>query len=460
MTKPVSSDEHLAVEPSIEAFFREFFAWLKGPIAADDRVLVDWLQGFGGMPAEHLGGTPSDWLYRAAQRARPVGSVGERALRVVARRLALVLDRQPDAKPLGDLPAELLTNLFYLAAKCRDRVVLWEPLLEVWHRHERQPGPLMQKPEVRTAFRAALTANQAGTELTRFWLKLVRSEPVAALGGGWLEGLRGVCLQPLEDGVSLPSDLGNAIRVLVDSRRGDLRAGREDLASAFELVASILHRNEFLDLALANLVNQAGWPRWAVESLPSLVIDLHESQGRYQYFLMLDAAARCLRAYFPDRVDLRDEKNPRGGVLWRIGLATDLLPALPAQVRAVVEYLRRTHRKYPFSDEKSLEQGIEQQLGLSLQLPHPYELRAELASDSRVTVWGSPEIPSCRNEQSDDLNESIEGSKVGSTGIADAFQCPTTLFSQSTTFFESADLATNLTPSPKSPFRSSSSSIE
>lgn len=152
-------------------------------------LLEEWLQGFE-LPPLGSGDEPYVSLLRG------LAETVERAevVRVMARWLGEIFNRQPDSTPRGEFPDQLLFNAFYLAAGLAEPDELWEPLLDVYERRALRGDYLGV--EHRRALRVALANNQADARLGECWCLMATGGRPGFLLGDVGDGFEALVMMP------------------------------------------------------------------------------------------------------------------------------------------------------------------------------------------------------------------------------------------------------------------------
>jgi hypothetical protein len=231
--------------------------------------LIDWLQGFG-LPSARYEDEPFQWLLRGV----PLAGERHHVEREFALRAATLLREQPDTRPVGRRPNELLYNLLELCAGLGVPDYLADPLYEMFER--RALEQVWRGIDLRISLRRALIANQKDNRLENVWQDMLSGRGHQWLLGDPYDGFEGVRLQPHSADARGDPDL-DAI-------------GRALAAMALHIADNIDRRAEFRSLVTrlmatypgrpswpADLIEQADknkLPTWAVSALPSLFVRL------------------------------------------------------------------------------------------------------------------------------------------------------------------------------------------
>jgi hypothetical protein len=280
-----------------EHFVRQVRSWVSDENARA-QVLEDWLQGIG-VPAEVYGWNPAEWLYRSLDGPDRVEFRRKMALRLVP-----LFEKEPQAQPTAKLPNDFLENLFNLAALLEDSAHLGPPLLALFGRLQKNPGPLQQDTRLQVAFRSALAHNQGGFELRDVWLDLIRRKEVPVISGGQFGGLEGFLLMPMhehtfDDAVFAVGQFANSVK--------HSRFKRRILCAAIELTQKILQDQRLAGIEFAKLAGQGDFPQWAAECSPTMFERAHTPQ-RFQQrarFLMWDRFAHVALGLLGSRISVR-----------------------------------------------------------------------------------------------------------------------------------------------------------
>ncbi|MGD0200426.1 MAG: helix-turn-helix transcriptional regulator [Bryobacteraceae bacterium] len=215
--------------------------------------LIDWLQGRNLISFGH-----EDEPYRWFLRALPAGDAKWSWHRLeLARRLAKILEDQPDVQKPGRRPSELLSSLFLLAAGLDCPDLLADPLYAVYGRLRRGTAELDDV--VRDCLLAALTRNQKDLRLYEVWLRMMETGKHDVLPGNEYAGFEGVTWLP---------------------PRPDFRDTLEEVAYAIKLLEQLWWKTEGYDEA--------------VERLRRTLLDFRQRYSKQQDLagMLLDAASR------------------------------------------------------------------------------------------------------------------------------------------------------------------------
>lgn len=287
----------------VERVSRELEGWL----ACRDWTLEevhDWLQGHRLPPVGH----DEDafvWILRGLLCADERGA----AEAEMARRLARVLDEQPDVTRPGLRPDEMLYNLFMLCAGLGLPEVLGEPLLAVYGR--RALSGKWMGTDLRVALTAALIPNQVNKALLPVWQSMVDGGGHDFLIGSLAHGLDGVTFLPGVEPDEPPlREIGEALKAL-SLRLQDETDRRPEFAHHVERVVSRYPGRPSRHAELLRLADRYDWPDWALISLPSLCVWLEDVPGGRRILLwevylplvsMLSFQAEDVRGLCRDKV--------------------------------------------------------------------------------------------------------------------------------------------------------------
>jgi len=158
----------------------------------------------------------------------------------------------------------LLFNLFYLCAGLRKPDFLWQPLLDIFAA-EAVPAKDVaankghyQGVALVTAFRAALTQNQADDRFLQIWRDMLNGEPHVFLRGAPMDGFEGFLGLPGEPDKNL---IGWALaRMADDIQESQFR--EKQFLHLIERIRTKFKKEKWNFLLLAVL---CGWKHWAVK---------------------------------------------------------------------------------------------------------------------------------------------------------------------------------------------------
>lgn len=246
-------------------------------------TLVEWLQGFN-LPSDSYGLRPYQWLMRAL----PHNHRRVKAKRLLAERLAQLLAAEPDTKPMGALPLELLENLFLLCGSLERPDELAESLHALYQRNCSKPSELMADPALRSALRSALTFNQVDDRLRPVWERLLKGEQYPCITGNPYAGFEGMLRKPASADMRGKPDLdaiGGALLLMAGYLDGDKFERSKRFDRLIESCSEVYGKPS--DYWKSNLLREAiakQWPQWAVLRLPSLCLVERDGES-YKGFL-------------------------------------------------------------------------------------------------------------------------------------------------------------------------------
>ena len=185
--KPPKAEELLReekVEGPTAELRRKLLPWLEER-KWSPQALIDWLQGRHLVSFRH-----EDEPYRWFLRALPSGeSKWEWHRNELARRLAKMIEEEPDVQKPGPRPDEFLSNLFLLAAGFVAPELFAEPLYDVYRRLRR--GSVELEVGIKDCLLAALTHNQKDLRLYEVWLQMMETGKHDILPGNEYAGFEG-----------------------------------------------------------------------------------------------------------------------------------------------------------------------------------------------------------------------------------------------------------------------------
>lgn len=233
--------------------------------------LWGWLQGYEFPKTE-----PDLEPYEMLARAIPRGAEQAPAENTLAVDAALLLEQKPDVTRPGRRPEQALYNLLQLCAYLARADVLGEPLWNMYERHALDGE--WHGTALANALRYALAYNQLDDRLHGAWRRLLTDAPEYAVGTPF-DGFVGVVqmpASPVQRGTPHKEAIGEALVLMA----GQL-TGRTDRRGAFQSLLTRVHDTfpnweKSFDLDMILLADTWGWPRWAVESLPTLVVPCEE----------------------------------------------------------------------------------------------------------------------------------------------------------------------------------------
>ncbi|HYH86170.1 MAG TPA: hypothetical protein VEX60_12005 [Pyrinomonadaceae bacterium] len=264
----IEQDEPTIHHQSSERVGQLLDEWLSRPEWELEEA-YDWLQGYYLPPVGH-DDYPFVWMHRGLLL------IEERyeAETELARRMARVLQENPDVTRPGTRPDELLFNLFMLCTSLSYPAVLGEPLLAVYER--RKLGGEWLGTDLRVALTAALISNQIDKRLLPAWQAMLEDKDDDFLIGNVRYGLDGITfMPPSEAAPDEPAldEIGNALKTVARnlSQEHDRRA---EFKAFVKTVTDTYPGRPTWAVDLVQIADKNRWPAWAVECLPSLCIRL------------------------------------------------------------------------------------------------------------------------------------------------------------------------------------------
>jgi hypothetical protein len=260
-----------------DAMRQRMETWLKQdepPLAP----LCDWLQGYDVPPAGH-DLEPFEWILRGI----PPGPERHPSEIHLGRAIARLLAPGPHEIPALDRPEEVTYNALKLAAAIGPQRELGCALRELLHA-ESLSGE-WHGADLRRCLLDALIENQFDRKLEPLWSEMLdRTVPETRfLKGGPYDGFQGVLLLPkseAEPGEPALDAIGGALKALAISFEGR-RNKRQRFRDAVQRVTETHRHWPTWDLDLIVQADASSWPRWALESLPSLFVLLRVPEGEW-----------------------------------------------------------------------------------------------------------------------------------------------------------------------------------
>jgi transcriptional regulator with XRE-family HTH domain len=185
--KPPGAEELLReemVEGPTTELRRKLLPWLEEG-QWSPQPLTDWLQGRNLVSYRHED-EPYRWFLRALPSDESKWNWHRREL---TRRLARMIEEEPDVQKPGPRPDEFLSNLFLLAAGLAAPDLFAEPLYGVYRRLRRRSVEL--EVGVADCLLAALTRNQKDLRLYEVWLQMMEAGKHDILPGNEYAGFEG-----------------------------------------------------------------------------------------------------------------------------------------------------------------------------------------------------------------------------------------------------------------------------
>jgi len=234
-----------------------------------------WLEGLG-LPAVGHDDEPYLWILRGLPLAERRG----RAERMLAERVAAVLERQPDVHRPGRRPEQVLYNLLMLAAGLGDARELAEPLHAMAQRSALAGEWLGLG--LQHALREAVAENQIDQRFLPEWQAMLEGREGALFPGRPRDGFAGVLKMP-DSPTALGQPAVGALGWALARMAVNLEAEQDRGEDFRELIAQI-YRRYFLvdpydragagarpfDRELRVQAAERQWPTWAIECLPVL----------------------------------------------------------------------------------------------------------------------------------------------------------------------------------------------
>jgi hypothetical protein len=264
-------------------------SWLAQADRSPDE-LVDLLEGAGLPPVGH-DEEPYLWLLRVLPEDEPERSAAAAKLAATA---AVLLEGHPDIKPTTRQPESLLYNLLLLCAGLHRPQELAEPLFDMWKR--KALAGRWQGLDLRAALSAALASNQIDERLWPEWRDLLRGKPGRFLPGHPYDGFDGALWMPSGsdqlDKPNLPA-LGKALKLMASHLETD-RQRRQMFQKLIERVLDAYPVHSSWEVDVIRLADRESFPVWAVECLPSLFVELENSDAGRRVALAWHYLVACL----------------------------------------------------------------------------------------------------------------------------------------------------------------------
>lgn len=249
--------------------------------------LIDWLQGYGLPPVGHED-SPYQWILRGL----PLGAERHRAEQTLALRAAQLLDGQPDVKPVGTRPNEVLYNLLYLCAglSCPDQLA--EPLYAIFRRNKLS-GQWFGE-DLRSCLRSALIENQIDSRLKVVWeAHLANQQHEFFPNTTPYTGFTAILVMPESEntrGKPYLDAIGRALGMM--AVYFELKYRESDRKVKFlELIEQIKRTYEEVsnwDRKFYKLASIYDWPQWSIRLLPIYIeVEDSEVEGSYDGTLAL-----------------------------------------------------------------------------------------------------------------------------------------------------------------------------
>lgn len=271
---------------------------LKAWLAKDQwepRQLINWLQGYDFSPVGH-----DDEPFRWILRWLPTGAGAKPARKTLAKRLAALLEQEPDVHRPGDRPEELLYNLLILCANLECSKQLQNPLLAILQR--RQLSGQWLGIDLRYALQDALIKNQMNADLLPLWKLMSEGKKHNFLPGDEFDGFDGA--RSIPGGLAAPDApaldvIGRALKGIADKLEREPTRGEKFRILIARAKQSCPSRPTW-DKDLLKQADRHQWPGWAVDRL-DLYLPVAVLPAGGERALLWHQIAECMRATYKHR---------------------------------------------------------------------------------------------------------------------------------------------------------------
>lgn len=240
-------------------------AWLID-LDSSPQQLFTWLSGIG-VPRRE-----GEETFSVLLRALPLGATHFEAEKLLAGRLAEIMQGEPEKTCFGNGKNQILYNLLMLCSGIPFHEVLWEPLCSL-HRRAGLEGTLaadwLHVP-LGSALRTALISQQADPRFKQTWFDTIEEKPDPLLRGLPTDGMEGIRLLPArnKDGqrTDYIKDVGKGLKLLANY----LEQLGDNKKKIFRLWVDRVTVTQPERLWCYEILKQADserWPAWAAACL-------------------------------------------------------------------------------------------------------------------------------------------------------------------------------------------------
>ena len=260
---------------------RVLLPWLsqeQDDLTAIHAELVRMLEGVGLPPFGH-DEEPYAWIVRGL----PLSGERNAAVTELSRRVASLLETEPEKRRLGARPDQVLYNLLLLAASLMHPETLEAPLAAM-----RKRGALKGDwlgGDLRTALLVAMIKNQSDARLRSFWEKMLAGEEDAFFFTDPYLGFEGILLMPEAAGragepalTAIGAALSRMTEYLTAAHFQERKPRFQDLLTLVEDT----YPSRSWPARWIRLADEHRWPAWAVDCVPSLVVPIPPLGGPQQ----------------------------------------------------------------------------------------------------------------------------------------------------------------------------------
>ena len=334
--------------------------WIR-KTGADARQLVRWCQGLD-LPSVGVEEEPRFWIRLGLMHCQDRPNAEFHIVQSIAKIAKCWTGFLKDAKR----PEQAGFNLLQLAADLAEPEVLNEPLQDLLR--SRKVNGSWRGADVVSALRAAVTVNQNDGTLDNVWRATIRRMPDAYLGGTPMDGFRGL----IHTGTAIERPDRRRIGIGLKEMAATLDYNHQKRPLFRECINEVeaTYPKEWAS-DLLDEAHRTGWPKWAVECLPSLYIPSRDGICFVWSYL-----AACL----PETYPFEQVSELCGGLVLKIKPQWNEDETTASRLRRVVNLFELSRKSNPFPTQQATVSRLIEDLKPEIEM-------------LRQDGWGESEIP-------------------------------------------------------------------